>query len=250
SRLAADVGNVFEWRLNGQQVIQSDVPVLDDVDISGFFPGQPFEVELRLSSTQVAGCESYQSQNIQFQNQNKSCRATIEMTNDSTGQFLTAVPAGEPPYLYFWNTNDTSQTIPVLPGIEEYTLVFIDANGCKANAGVRVAGDEFCAADFIAELKVAQDTVTEWEVVDNPFEFSKVILEYRTDDGRFFSSEWGPQPGNAFFETLSVEPYGPSQAGFPTKKMRIRFACTLYDDSGETLRLTNGEGVIGVAFPE
>jgi hypothetical protein len=88
------------------------------------------------------------------------------------------------------------------------------------------------------------------DIEPNFFEFSKVIIEYTTEDGTFYSSEKGAQNGsNLYFEVLSVEDYEDSQIGQKTKKLAIRFACQLFNEEGAFFEFSNGEGIIGMAYP-
>ncbi|MCR9288846.1 MAG: hypothetical protein NXI23_15835 [Bacteroidetes bacterium] len=242
--------NIYTWSFdNGLVTSFINEPNFNEIDLSNFSPNQPFNVQLDLATNGGQGCQSFQKQNLQFQNINKECSVSIQKDTSDT---LTAIlGSSTPPHLFFWNTNDTAQTIPINPGIDEYSVIYIDGNGCKSSAGITLGpGNEACSAQFSASFRMSNDTFPVMDIEPNFFEFSKVIIEYTTEDGTFYSSEKGAQNGsNLYFEVLSVEDYEDSQIGQKTKKLAIRFACQLFNEEGAFFEFSNGEGIIGMAYP-
>lgn len=244
--------NIYTWSFDNG-LVQTFIgnPEFPDIDLNNFAPNQPFNIKLDLITDGGNGCHSSQIQNLQFQNANQQCKVSIEMGTDSTGlPTLRAVPTGKAPYLFFWNTNDTSQTISLNQNIDTHEVIFIDANGCKSTASLSTFGTDECMADFSANFRMANDTIEVEEVVENLFEFSKVIIEYTTEDGIFYSTENGVQNvQNVSFKILNVEEGELSQFGEPTKELNVRFTCQLFNEDGDVIEFSNGEGIISVAYP-
>jgi hypothetical protein len=70
------------------------------------------------------------------------------------------------------------------------------------------------------------------------------------ESGKFYSSALGEQTDDAYFDIISVEEYLNNDAGQKTRKLEVETSCRLYADDGESILLTNGEGVIAVAVPD
>lgn len=75
-------------------------------------------------------------------------------------------------------------------------------------------------------------------------------LQYMDESGKFYSSALGEQTNDAYFDIKSVEEYLDNVAGQKTRKLEVETSCRLYADDGESILLTNGEGVIAVGVPD
>lgn len=75
------------------------------------------------------------------------------------------------------------------------------------------------------------------------------ITVYLTDpaSGAVYSSSAFDQPTGNRFEIISVEDYKVNESGHATKKVKIRFSCTVKSNSG-LITINNGEAVIAVSY--
>ncbi len=81
----------------------------------------------------------------------------------------------------------------------------------------------------------------------NPAVASAITLVYTDQNGLSSSTATGNQPLTSKIEIVSVENYKNNDKGEPTKKVKIRFNCTLPGASGP-INLTDGEAVIAVSY--
>lgn len=254
SDLPSPQGNLFEWEIDDSVLIVfQDEPKFEDVDLSGFIPSSPFEIRLTVRSTVFQDCQSTQKQNLQFSNIHLPCR--VNLSANVSNSTLKATGYGQQPFLYFWSNGDTSSVIDYDPNTFDYSVTFIDANGCISTNSVNLTNgiSNFCAADFEAEFRMEDTTYEVEQVVDAPFEFSKVIIEYTPDGNDIYRTDLGEQNDlTAFFEIISSEEYSGSESptGVNTKKLEVRFKCKLFNESGDSIQFSNGEGVIGLGIPD
>lgn len=83
--------------------------------------------------------------------------------------------------------------------------------------------------------------------VQNTLGFSAITVLVTDPSGNVYSTEGIDQPVNNLIEILSVENYKSNAQNEPTKKLKIRFNCTV-KNGGNTLNVTNGEAVIAVSY--
>lgn len=131
------------------------------------------------------------------------------------------------------------------------TLIFFDPNGAFNNPFVDVGA----IIDFDANGKLTYTTVDfdyEVEEITNGARLALATfdLQYMDESGKFYSSALGEQTNDAYFDIKSIEDYQKNASGQNTKKLEVETSCRLYADDGESILLTNGEGVIAVAVPD
>jgi hypothetical protein len=73
-----------------------------------------------------------------------------------------------------------------------------------------------------------------------------VEVTWKDPQGRSFSTNGAFPRATDFFEILETASYEANEKGEPTKKMKIRFSCTLSDGS-KVIHIDNAEAVIGVS---
>lgn len=85
--------------------------------------------------------------------------------------------------------------------------------------------------------------------VSNDF-LEKIQIQYRSVDGKLYnSSRVQQQPASAYCEILSIEPFKKNANDLPTYLMRLKFACLVADENGETRYLDGFHGTFGIATP-
>ncbi len=78
--------------------------------------------------------------------------------------------------------------------------------------------------------------------------FSGVNIQWTDANGDVYSSESGSQPATSQFNIVSVEDYELNEKGEKTKKIKVRFDCTVFK-GGLSKRLQNAEANICIAYP-
>lgn len=177
-------------------------------------------------------------------------QANVSAVQLSSGkQRFSAVPAGGTgPYTYLWEFNDNS-TIPTsteaapehgfsaqtLPYTVKLTLV--DALNDTCISYYQVNTSAACDANFKASFKA----------VKNAKALSAITIQVTDKNGVVYSSNELSQSSGSGFEILSVEEYKQNERNEPTKKIKIKFNCTLSSDLGP-ITINNGEAVIAVSY--
>lgn len=79
--------------------------------------------------------------------------------------------------------------------------------------------------------------------------FSKgIAVSYRDKDGKDWNLSNGVQPSGSSFEVISSEAVTPNGTGDLIQKVSGKVSCTLYDASGNSIKLENGEFVYSYAY--
>ena len=68
-------------------------------------------------------------------------------------------------------------------------------------------------------------------------------------NGLMYSTGFALQNESSFFEITEVESYKANEVGNETRKIGIRFECTLKNNLNQSIGFTEGGGIIGVALP-
>lgn len=84
----------------------------------------------------------------------------------------------------------------------------------------------------------------------NPKAFSNVTITWTDASGKVYTSANSAQPAMSYFQILSVDNYENNTEGKKTKKLHVKFKCTLYDPtaSSNSITLENAEAVVLVAY--
>ncbi|MEZ4942035.1 MAG: hypothetical protein R3D58_14245 [Saprospiraceae bacterium] len=186
-----------------------------------------------------------QSRQLLYTAENLFClRSAIRADLDSSG-LVTFSALPEPVsgnYTYAWSTGDTLSSFQTdwLPG-ETYTVTVSEqGGGCTASVSLGNLPDT--ANTYHSGLVTA-------DVVPLTLKTVGPIFERIDDQGLRWRSDGGAQPFPAyFFELLEVLDYDKNENGLPTKKLRIRWKCRLYNDAGDWLPF-EGSGVVAVGWP-
>jgi hypothetical protein len=95
---------------------------------------------------------------------------------------------------------------------------------------------------------IANYTISAPKISSNPDELSNVTIMYTDPSGDVYTTADSAQKIESFFQVVSVAPYNNNENNQTTKQLHIKFNCTLYDNKGKSLTITNGDAVIAVAY--
>lgn len=99
---------------------------------------------------------------------------------------------------------------------------------------------QFCAANY-------SYSVTPYPNTKN---LSNVVINWTDAAGINYTSDHSSQPADSYFRIISEEPYSDNENGQKTKKVHVKFKCTVYPvgTSGAGIVIDNAEAVIAVAY--
>lgn len=164
---------------------------------------------------------------------------------------LSANVNGKGPYTYEWDFGDGTPKSNVSNPIHSYdntlgqsmpfdaVLKVSDArnNTCFYNYEVPVKSDNPCLANFIPEVTP----------VFNPKVLSSVTVLLTDPSGITYTSKDLFQTTGSQFEIISVEDYQPNSLNESTKKIKVKFNCTVTNGS-KSMAISNAEAVIAVSY--
>ena len=155
--------------------------------------------------------------------------------------------AGVAPYIYSWNFGDGTSIsneqnpkhVYVEQGYYSAVLTVHDANNnvCTTKYQVPAFVDGKCDANYTATFVPLPNTKG----------YSAVTIVLTDPSGKVYSSKDIAQPSTSGFEVLSSEDYVANENGETTRRLKIRFNCTL-QHGNEKLVLENAEAVVAVSY--
>jgi PKD repeat protein len=171
------------------------------------------------------------------------------ITKDSVS-YTNTISGGSTPFKYLWNFGDGKTSTLTAPshvykysGAYRVALRVIDANNDTSYANyntVTQPDNSSCAANY---------TITS---IRNPVSdinkaLSEIIVTWIDETGKVFKSNTSIQPYLNFFEVVSIEDYENNAQNQPTKKIKVRFNCNVFNNSS-IVKIENAEAVICVAY--
>ena len=158
--------------------------------------------------------------------------------------------ADAPEWEYTWDNSSFVDTLTIAsPGT--YCLTVTNSYGCTGERCVSISNldedpdsIEYCYAAFSYEV-----TPLEIPDVTDLFDFSKILITYRSKDGAEYRSDRLSQPESSFFIIESLDDYDFNEFQEATIKLDAKFRVVLYNESGEGVLMNDGEATIGVAIP-
>ena len=204
--------------------------------------GAPFQI-----STEVFDLSGYRVRSSQLfvPGENMFCtRCTLDAKLD-TLLTLSAAPLAPGAHTFKWNSGETKETIrvPFIPD-ETYsvTITNVDA-GCTSMISLDHLPDTFLEIHSGFANAVAVPLTA--ALPGGP------IIEWIDGQGTVWRSDRvGQQPFPAnYFQIMEIDDYLKNENGLPTKKLRIAWNCMLYNEAGESQKMS-GEGVIALGWPE
>lgn len=228
--------------------------------VSIVLPDVPQQLPVTLTvQNALDSCYSSQTQTVFLVsgNQTMPCNVFVDtLTNpvSATPLALVALAQGKAPIAYAWSTGSSDSLLFLgnLPAGFPFEVSISDSQGCTSSASGLTPNQSgtFCSARFSWSVVEQTEVSTNFTVVHRPFEPGGVKLEYTDESGEVWSSELGPQQANnASFQILSVESYDENENGQKTVKISVKFQATLWNQSGQSIQVTDGKGVIAVAYP-
>lgn len=228
--------NNFLWKINNQdagveQEIVVDFP--NDVSVNRF---------VELIAKKPSGITSRAERWISVDNPGANLYPAVEMNIafDTTGYTLTATPFGGPYQSLIWNTGDTSESF-----FSDFLDTFYRVE--IANGPISSSASFFGISPNDLPLQSAGINY-EVEEINIPAVPGEVSIQWIDSQGIIWRSDRGIQESSAFFTVAESASYHSNEKGQKTRKMRVLFDCTLYNDTGQG-RLFSGSGVIAVAHP-
>ena len=234
----------YLWELGDGNLSLQPNPTHEYPDTLGFDP------EVCLEAETADGCVTRICESLQLQD--SSCRIDFEhrLFPDGTYVEFRSAPQGTPPFRYQWDFGDGFGSRLGNPGYfyataaqYEAYVTLRDANGCEAERCKVIAADpELCETNFTY-------TVSPINIPDS-LAFSQVSLSWRDAGGQLYTSSAERQPSDSRFEILSAAPYRRNRNDEAVMRLEVAVDCSLFGENGDTLRLENGRGFIGLAYPD
>jgi hypothetical protein len=236
---------VYQWTVSDGSV-QS---VHNGYSLGAFLENQrTYSVTLGYKSS--SGCSAVHSNVYKVGNPLQANIRAVRDLSQTLAYTYSSDNTGSPPYNYFWEFNDGSANDkspwsvcnhvykPLSSGYyhTKLTLVDADSNVCVSYYDISAMGTGGCTANFSSTLSPVSESGY----------FSRITILLKAPDGTVYSSREIQQPGGSNFEIVSVEDYMADSNGRPTKKLKIKFNCSVRNGNSE-MKLTNGEAVIAVA---
>ena len=156
---------------------------------------------------------------------------------------------GTPPYSYLWNFGDgsalsatpTPNHLYPYTGSYPVTLRVIDQNNDTAYAKYNLVTQNdasSCAANY---------TISSVNLTPNTLGLSAIEIKWTDANGLVYTSKNALQPANSYFTIVSVEDYQKNNNNQPTKKLHVKFKCTVYNGSNSII-IDNGDAYISFAY--
>lgn len=204
-----------------------------------------YKVSLRIVSN--ANCESVLTNLVKVGNPD-ACQAEISATMIANNNILfSQTTKGKAPFTYLWTFGDgTSSTLAnpshhyAIRGSYPVTLKVMDADDNESIVNYNAVTSEdasSCAANFNVSGNQTLGSLP----------FSRVAVSWTDEAGITYSSNNPFQPITSSFQIVTVEDYGKNENNDDLKKVRIRFNCTVYNQT-KNLKIDNAEVIIAVAY--
>ena len=225
----------FSWKINGQNVGTGSSNVVD------FQDNTPKSLELEAKKT--TGLQSLVQRPVSLTDPggNSFPAVGINVQQDSSFLFqVTAETSGAPYNLLIWNTADTGSTFytDLLDSIYFVTIFSDSASSSSLLSGLSLNDLPVHTANF---------TYTVEEIL-SPAMPGEVAIQWVDDAGVVWRSDRDTQFSSSFFQVFESEPYLRNENNQETYKMRVEFACIIFNPDGLG-RSFMGAGVIAVARP-
>ncbi len=123
-------------------------------------------------------------------------------------------------------------------GFYNASLSVTDATGYTAvkHINAETQNEVLCRNDF---------NLTDTIIAVNPGNFSDVTIEWKDANGNLFTSVNDSQPSTSMFKIISVENFLANSIGQPTKKIKAKISCALFN--GTTRIVLTGDVAFSVA---
>ncbi|MCC6371799.1 MAG: PKD domain-containing protein [Bacteroidia bacterium] len=207
-----------------------------------------------LTISDYYGCKSTICNRVRVGYPDKPAFSNIvfKSTTGSSVKLYRNVVNGTAPYNYLWsfgdgtsiNTNqDTVNHQYKYNGAYPVSLRVIDAKKDTSYAEYNVVtqlDNSSCAANYsVVAVKTLTDNLSSV--------LSQILVTWTDASGMVYTSDISSQPFGSYFQIVSVEDYEPNENNAPTKKIKLKFNCTVYNGT-KSVRISNAEAVLCVSY--
>lgn len=202
-----------------------------------------------LTINDLNGCSSNICKQIKVAVPDAACEVSFVDSLLSGNTFSFSANGNGTPSTYLWDFGDgsTSNLNPVshtysITGIFKVSLKQISNTGnCTSYAYKNISTQGFsgCQANF--NFSVLTTTY------QNPLSLSNSTITWTDNSGIKYTSNNISQINESYFQIVSVENYLNNENNQPTKKLHIKFNCTL-SNGNNSIQINNGDAVIGVSY--
>lgn len=194
-----------------------------------------------------SNCTSTICNQIKIDVPDATCDVSIVDSLLSGNTFSFSSNGSGTPSTYFWdfgdgstsNLNTISHTFSN-PGIYKVCLELTTNEGCTSYVCKNFSTEGFsgCIANFSNNI---QGTSA------NPLALSNVVITWTDNSGNVYASNNSLQTSDSYFQILSVEDYLTNANNEPTKKLHIKFKCSLFNNNN-SVQIDKGDAVIAVSY--
>lgn len=209
---------------------------------------RPGKYNTCIDATFLGGGTSSLCNSFVLGNHGEYCEAMLNpgTPTGKTFNFTSNANLGEAPYTYQWDFGDgngSAQQNPThtyaVDGVYTVSVTATDANGLSDTESQNVRTDG--STDPVARFSYVINGVS------NPSNLGNVIIEWTDANGTTYTSKNDAQPNYGYFRIVSIEDYKPNENGLATKKLHVKFTCTLYNGASSIL-MKDADAVIAVAY--
>ncbi len=228
------------WQLNGAEVESYTASTILEA-------GQMFSPTLYYEDAEGT-CSANLSKHYKV---GSTLQSEIEVQKEGQPDVLmysfSASHGGKAPFRYTWDFGDgSSENNSAQPfhtyhtqGFYTAKLTLTDAIGdtCVSFYQIPAFIDPRCEANFTSVFNPLPNTKA----------YSAITVNLKHPDGRVFSSKTYSQAGSGAFEILEISDYKVNSNNEPTKKIKIRFNCTVQNGTDQ-ITIENAEAVLAVSY--
>lgn len=209
------------------------------------------QYRVRLTSTFSNGCNNSLEKVVQAAPINTQCTADFHyslLNNNSVIQLNAMGISLSAPFTVQWQINgstfvgsEVSMPVSVLGsgGVNVVRMTAFNSS-CTTEVVKQVTPNPatFCTVNFRASSSAFND----------PLQTGTLRIQYRRPDGTLFSSAFGDQPSDAYFQINDINAFANNSEGLPVKQLQGTLQCTLFNaDRSEQMELQSGS--FNLAFP-
>jgi PKD repeat protein len=193
-----------------------------------------------------------------------SCHATLSSTVVAGTNVVNfgSTATGTAPFKYSWDFGDSalmnnSDSASVMhnyanAGTYQVSLHIKDSTGNISVAKYKVTtatAPATCLTNFSVSNIQAVTTTTTFTVGPNiVLGLGDVIVIWTDASGNIYTSKNNAQPSSSGFQIVSIDNYSNNANNQHTKKLHVKFSCTVYNSNRPAIQITNADAVITVAY--
>ena len=162
---------------------------------------------------------------------------------------------GSGTYSYLWNFDDSTSVVDTSTS-QNPTHTFKDTTRIH-NVSLTIT-DLGNGNTIVSNINTGSSSSTRQHLVDyfipdiysvpNTSGLSNITIVYTDPSGKEYTTADSAQKAGSNFQIVSVSPYQNNENNQTTKMLHIKFNCILYNKSGGSIAIKNGDAVIAVAY--